>query len=208
MKIIMIGGEPATGKSTLMKLIKKGIETEEFSVKTAKGECTPDHELFILGIYDGGDHDGTDRLSMSVQPHAEKYIEKIYKKYPNSTILCEGDRLFNKKFLNYLEDYNYGVIILDVPTKTVDERHVSRGDSQSEVFIKGRRTKVRNIAKGFEVIIKPNVTKKDLKNNAKYIHSLIKMKDKKFVKHLEENVTSMKEKRQFITDDKAKHGFW
>lgn len=152
MKIIAIGGEPATGKTTLVRSLLAAYpgERTEFRDGLVRGyKFTPKDRpwLLVLGVYDGRDHfEGTDRLSMSVQPSVLKFLHGCDR---DLTVLFEGDRLFNKSFLTSCVDLvgKDDVLVLslfaDNPTKKA--RHASRGDAQGEVFLKGRRTKTRNI---------------------------------------------------------------
>ena len=74
-KVIAIGGEPATGKTTLMfELIKLADDWEIVKPKKLLDAMySKKQNLYILGKYanDGNVFQGTDRLSMAVQPDAE-----------------------------------------------------------------------------------------------------------------------------------------
>ena len=78
---------------------------------------------------------------MAVNKDFLRYVE-MKKRH----ILFEGDRLFslnNLRAINHL--YQLRVIILKQDESTLHKRHRDRGDTQSEVFLKGRKTKVANI---------------------------------------------------------------
>ena len=86
MKVIAIGGEPGTGKTTLMwKLIEQLKPEPKFS----EFKLVPYHQkdnVYILGKYEEGEtFAGTDRMSMSVQPEAIKFLATL----PNSKIKPE-----------------------------------------------------------------------------------------------------------------------
>jgi len=156
-KIIAIGGEPATGKSTLIKeFMKTATDWEPMSpVPLINGYFSYDYDLALLGKYEEGEQfPGTDRFSMAVQPQAEKYLywlEEMNAPHPN--VLFEGDRLFNAKFLEFcltLEHlFELHIILLKASRNQIDFRHKDRKDSQDEKFIKGRRTKYENIKANF-----------------------------------------------------------
>ena len=80
-RVIAMGGEPATGKTTLMfKLISMADDW-----KICKPEKLLDAmyseklNLYILGKYanDGNVFQGTDRLSMAVQPDANAFFSNL-----------------------------------------------------------------------------------------------------------------------------------
>jgi hypothetical protein len=95
--------------------------------------------LYILGKYENDDNpfQGTDRLSMAVQPDAVSFIQNN-----RSKVLFEGDRLFNSKFIDEIlkvtEDFR--ILVLTAPQQTIDQRHVDRKDNQSDQFKNGRKT--------------------------------------------------------------------
>lgn len=152
MTFVAIGGCPATGKTTLMKaIIEQLSQPKPFTFGKLKGQMHEKEKLFILGLYGvGGTFEGTDRLSMAVQPDAVKFLPFAHKK--GFRVLFEGDRLFNLKFLKAAaEVYPTRVLILKADEDTLHGRHEQRGDTQSEKFLKGRKTKYANIAKEIEV---------------------------------------------------------
>lgn len=171
MKIIAIGGEPAVGKSTLVTTLMGQLAKNEFMLKPSqfkmglvRGHTFSKSRLYVLGIYEGGKFDGTDRLSMSVQRDAEAFIEHVADKYPDWTVLFEGDRLFNRKFLDFCHKRigsGLSVMVLHASQNTKRSRHEGRGDTQTEVFLRGRATKIRNIIQsavqrisGFEIVLR------------------------------------------------------
>ena len=155
-KIIAIGGQPGTGKTTLMK---------EFLLDYEWVKCEPrkmlnalfceELGLYVLGKYEEGEtFAGTDRLSMAVQPTAQEFAEKC-----EYNILFEGDRIFNQSFLEFcmgLPDVELEVVYLKAPQELLEQRYKDRGSEQSETFLKGRATKYSNILSNFELM--PHVT--------------------------------------------------
>ncbi len=155
-KVIAMGGEPATGKTTLMfKLISMADDW-----KICKPEKLLDAmyseklNLYILGKYenDGNAFQGTDRLSMAVQPDAEKFFIGLDNDSNQGgydlNVIFEGDRLFNAKMLDFLSEKfpeNFKVLILTVKNSTLDQRHIDRKDDQDDKFKNSRKTKISNI---------------------------------------------------------------
>lgn len=147
LKVIAMGGEPATGKTTLMfKLIESADDWKIIKPeKLLDAMYSEKLNLYILGKYasDGNTFQGTDRLSMAVQPDAVKFIKSLN----SGNVIFEGDRLFNQKFIdeiaNVTEDYK--VLILRVADSTLDQRHIDRKDDQDDKFKNSRKTKISNI---------------------------------------------------------------
>jgi hypothetical protein len=147
-KCIAIGGQPAVGKTTLVKQFFINFSPwKAFKYKKLYGHYNEELNLVILGKYSASElFSGTDKLSMSVQPDFEEFIMKYKSKDtpPKYNVLFEGDRLFNKKSI----DLVHSVMWLDVfivESVNTNKRHIDRNDTQSEKFIKGRVTKTNNI---------------------------------------------------------------
>lgn len=99
-----------------------------------------------LGVELGARHNtfgGTDRLSMSVQPAAIRFLETWAAHWPDAAIVGEGDRLATAAFLDALDGT---VVWLDTPKAEAATRRVLRGSTQSSAWLKGRYTKVRRLA--------------------------------------------------------------
>ena len=147
-KVIAMGGEPATGKTTLMfKLIS--MADDQQTVKPQKlldAMYSKKLNLYILGKYenDGNVFQGTDRLSMAVQPDAVAFFESLNE----GNIIFEGDRIFNGKMLDRLSELfpnDFKVLILTASHNTKEQRHVDRKDDQDDKFKNSRATKISNI---------------------------------------------------------------
>ncbi|MEK9767827.1 MAG: hypothetical protein VW683_02800 [Betaproteobacteria bacterium] len=148
LKCVAIGGEPATGKTTLMKTFLEMVKPEDrLKFGLVRGHLSRTLNLAVLGLYgDGKTFEGTDMLSMAVNPHFVKYIEKN-----NRNIAFEGDRLFTVSNLEKLDKkYDLRLIILQQDEKELEKRHKKRNDTQTEKFLKGRKTKISNILSAFQ----------------------------------------------------------
>ncbi len=144
MKVIAIGGEPGSGKTTLMwKLIEKLKPEAKFN----EFKLVPYHQkdnVYVLGKYEEGEtFAGTDRMSMSVQPEAIKFLATL----PNDAIVIyEGDRLFTSSFLEHCnEKYDLSIIYLRTTKNERNIRYAKRGSNQNETWLAGRESKVNNI---------------------------------------------------------------
>lgn len=151
-KLIAVGGQPGTGKTTLFRTFmqgKKWIECEP--AKLISAMYNEELDLYVLGKYQEGEtFAGTDRLSMAVQPEVQKWIQKI-----NSNVLFEGDRIFNQSFLEFamgLDQTDMQVVYLKAPKDILEQRYRDRGSDQSEQFLRGRETKYSNILSNFELM--------------------------------------------------------
>jgi broad-specificity NMP kinase len=151
-KIIAVGGQPGTGKTTLFRKYmedKQWISTEP--AKLVSASYNTERDLYILGKYEDGEvFAGTDRLSMAVQPPLQEWI-----KSHNCNILFEGDRVFNQSFLEFcmgLPDTDLQIVYLKTPKNILEQRYKDRGSDQSEQFLRGRETKYSNILSNFELM--------------------------------------------------------
>jgi broad-specificity NMP kinase len=151
-KIIAVGGQPGTGKTTLFR---KYMEGKDWIVgepaKLVSASYNADRDLYILGKYDEGEtFAGTDRLSMAVQPPLQEWVASH-----NCNILFEGDRVFNQSFLEFcmgLPNTDLQVVYLKAPKTLLEQRYKDRGSEQSEQFLRGRETKYSNLLSNFELM--------------------------------------------------------
>lgn len=151
-KLIAVGGQPGTGKTTLFRKFMESYTWERVEPKKMLPALyCKELDLYILGKYEDGEtFAGTDRLSMAVQPVATKFVKET-----TSNILFEGDRIFNQSFLEMamdLKDVELQVVYLKVPDVMLKQRYVDRGSDQSETFLKGRATKYSNILSNFDLM--------------------------------------------------------
>ena len=178
MIVIGFGGEPATGKSRIMKAVmnelnEKPIVTNlKMDKHTIKLTLFIDNNVTVIGHYLPGEKfGGTDRLSMSIQPTMEIYLKNEIDKGSETTILFEGDRLFNKKFISYIKGL-YHVqsffFIVDCREHIKHERHAAR-DNQDESWLRGRATKVNNVRNEFDLVAVYNNIESDIPNIVDFI---------------------------------------
>lgn len=151
-KLIAVGGQPGTGKTTLFRKYMEGktwIECEP--AKLVSAMYNEKLDLYILGKYQTGEtFAGTDRLSMACQPPLQEWIRTN-----NSNILFEGDRVFNQSFLEYamaLPQTDLQIVYLKTPKDILEQRYIDRGSDQSEQFLRGRETKYSNLLSNFELM--------------------------------------------------------
>ncbi len=163
MRLIGIVGEPATGKTTLVRAVLKrmGKEYTDFKFRLVYGRQFPSG-LFVLGIFrDGEVFGGTDRLSMAVQPDAVRFLRKVP---DQATVLFEGDRLTRAGFLRAAGDGLF-LFVLEASASEKEKRHRDRADTQKPTFHRSRATLVARIASDFPSERLRNDTLKDLQQN-------------------------------------------
>lgn len=143
LKTVCLIGVPGSGKTTLFRSVLSYFPSRAyFASGLLKGECWHENNkpFYVFGTYQGTVFDGTDRLSMAVQPDAEKFMRSA----SGSVILFEGDRLGNQSFLSLAAELGeLKVFCLQNPEETVLQRRLFRGSKQSEIWLKGRASKVR-----------------------------------------------------------------
>lgn len=151
MKVVLICGEPATGKTTLafsvIKELGYGTPFKDGLVVGTKHLCQKDHPggpIYVIGVYAAGrGFWGTDKLSMAVMPQLKQWLSL---REARASVFMEGDRVTSTSFIAFLrEHYDVEVIVLTAGYGTLTRRHLTRGDTQSEIFLKGRRTKINKI---------------------------------------------------------------
>lgn len=175
-KIIAIGGQPAVGKSTIMKKFfekKKDLFIEIEPIKLVPCLFDTTNNLIVLGKYDEGEmFGGTDRYSMAVQPAATEFVKKS-----THNIVFEGDRLFNQSFLEMLSDLpdtELQIVYITASNKLIEQRHKERKDTQSEIFIKGRVTKHENLRSNFTFMPYTKVFENDTQEDLEIIVSYLR----------------------------------
>lgn len=155
MHVVIVMGEPGTGKTTLVRKFMERWGT--WKQMFTEWKLVPFHAFgryVVLGKYEEGEvFAGTDRMSMAVQPEAVAFLKECSARGVIG-VLFEGDRLTNLSFIEHcLENYDTQIFYLDVDPKTRASRYAERGSNQDEKFLKGRETKYANILTNFNVMM-------------------------------------------------------
>ena len=187
--VVGLGGEPASGKSTLATILIDSFEgpQEDFDHGLVKGHYFPEEKVVVLGLYDGeNDFNGTDRLSMAVMPEAQDFLDEAQDLFGEEslTIFFEGDRLFSNKFIDHCMNHDKTSqtkwVILLIDEQVADFRHKDRDDDQSDKFISGRRTKYHRILERWDIAQSveklENNTSEDQETNLEFLQNLIRRK--------------------------------
>lgn len=154
MKIQGYIGLPASGKSTIVRGLKKQHKcTIAGKHKTFRYHTNEAGDVVIAGIYDMGDtfvFEGTDRLSMSVLPEAIEFLKA------NKNIrlfIWEGDRFTNYKFFKYVyRNHDAVTYLVHVDDVVRMERMSLRGSKpMNKTWEKAYRTRIEKIVQKFPV---------------------------------------------------------
>lgn len=167
-KVIYIAGVPASGKSSLIKLVRDNLfaDFKEFKHGLCRGIESADGKYKMLGVFDGSTFEGTDKLSMAVINDAIRYIKGLQQGKAKTVVFVEGDRLFNHRFLS---ETHALLLIIDADEMVLKSRHEGRGDRQTETFLRSRRSKIENFIKKYKFGRNWNNTLQDQERILTYI---------------------------------------
>ena len=155
MKIIGLIGEPAAGKSTVMRgliasLGEGVLRKEGLVVYTEFAE----DKVFVAGIYDEAVFSGTDRTAKSCGP---KYREWLLAKvsdpeFSDWKFYWEGERFSNSKFFDFFLTLPVTPVTyyLAADETVLNERNAGRSN-QNPTWRKGMATRMRNLREGYPV---------------------------------------------------------
>lgn len=151
-RVVYLVGYPGAGKSTAVK------EALRWLRRTAEPRTDPvPHvrfgDVWHLGPLDRpGGFDGTDGLSMSIQPRVVDWLGDAEVMAGCRVLLAEGDRLANASFLDAVREAGHHLVLahLDAPVDVAQQRAADRAVRlhraiQTFTWWKGRVTKVDNL---------------------------------------------------------------
>lgn len=169
-KIIALGGEPATGKTTVIRMLIDHMAEmgafQTFTFGKLQGHAHPESKIIILGVYKLSEtFAGTDRLAISVHQDAKRFLTSSRQTgFRGYSLIFEGDRLFAKDFLKDCKaTASTDLIVVKASKGTLRRRHIERADDQTESWLRQRAAKVADICKTFhDVEYWENESKRDL----------------------------------------------
>lgn len=138
-RLVYLVGEPGVGKSTLARaLMGEDVVQHDRPIAHLVSTCG----LVEIGVRREA-FSGTDGLSMSVHARAHGWMAT----FPYPVVLAEGDRLACWSFLDGCAAMGWDVHLVHVvcSPNTIAQRLLERGTPQNGTWIKGRRSKVRNL---------------------------------------------------------------
>ena len=175
--IIMIGGIPCSGKSTLMRNILSELGSHEDVEPMKLFPCQKYGDTLVVGRYPAGEtFGGTDRISYGAIPKFRDFINQEAPKHKH--IFLEGDRFFRAADIEWLiSEHNASVYVLTVSAEEAKRRHIQREDTQTAKWLQGRSSQISNIMTNFmlmgDLLIRENETTEDSENLKKEILSTI-----------------------------------
>lgn len=154
MRLLVITGAPATGKSTLMREMLHRLHPADSVINwgLVRGQVHRADKVFVLGDYTDpqAKFSGTDKLAMNVQPQVVNFLISLMAapEYADWTVWCEGDRLANASFLLAMTEAGMEtrLVVLRASEEAKRKRHSARMDTQDPKWVKGRETKVEKLA--------------------------------------------------------------
>ena len=155
--IAIVGGVPCSGKSTLIREIIKELGSAEDVEPFPLFKSQKHGDILVVGRYPENEtFGGTDKLSYGTINKFRDFIIQEQPKYKH--IIVEGDRFFRSVDLEWIvENYDTKVFVLTVDSDEEKRRHVERNDTQSEVWLSGRRSQISNILTNFNLMGKIEV---------------------------------------------------
>lgn len=163
MRVLAIIGFPGVGKSTLMRLMigmlghEKPLPARRYGLMDyhlVHPTATQTGDIAVLGKYGGAfeTFSGTDKLSMAVQPDAERFM--INHPAGLTGIAFEGDRLGNASFLRVCQKADkFRLVVLSTDPGTLAARRAGREAAvqkqQDPTWLAGRESKVTNLQRNF-----------------------------------------------------------
>lgn len=157
MKIIGLIGEPAAGKSTVMKKLIASLSPISAVVKNGLVVYTlyPEDKVIIAGKYEEGvTFCGTDTLSKGCGPKYREWLQaaQTEHRFEDYTFYFEGERFSNSKFFDffYSECKDVTIYYLEADENVLNERNAARSN-QNDSWRKGMRTRMLNLKNGYPV---------------------------------------------------------
>ena len=165
--IIMIGGIPCSGKSSLTRNILSELGSAVNAEPMKLFACQKYDDVLVVGRYDDNTFGGTDRLSYGTINKFRDFIDQEAPKHKH--IVIEGDRFFRSADIEWVLDNHEAICyILTVSAEEEKRRHLERQDTQTEKWLRGRRSQISNIQTNFALMgrieIRQNETMEDSEN--------------------------------------------
>lgn len=154
-------GYPGSGKTTLMNTMLNPY-FRECLYKPVKHTVYPELSAMELG-WRNLQHAlfmGTDTLPFDAQPKVIEWLQHE----PYAIVFGEGDRLGNRKFRDclLLQGIDFRLIYLEISAELALYRRRQRGTYQDATWVKGRMTKVNNLAADADYRLDGNQSPKEL----------------------------------------------
>lgn len=152
-QLIYIVGAPGSGKTTLMRAVTDPWTRHSIDTPAGSPRKLPRDLLFnaagdLVAVELGkrrGTFSGTDALGMTAIEAAVPWLGTM----EAQTVLCEGARLANARFLSAAISFGYTVHLLHLSHPRVEEWRAKRaaqlGKEQKASWVKGAATRAANL---------------------------------------------------------------
>ena len=139
--IILIGGIPCSGKSTVMRQLIERLEEPKLLEPIPLFKCQEHGDILVCGQYPKDEtFGGTDRLSYGAIPKFRGFVDAMNAQYKH--VIIEGDRFFRAEDIEWcVREHETLVYILTVSPEEEKRRHIEREDTQTEKWL--QRVEVR-----------------------------------------------------------------
>lgn len=140
-QIWVVIGQSGAGKTTLVK--ERFIRGRDIKIFDKPIKHSIVEDTLLIGHY-GIDRrcQGTDTLGYNQLPDILTFIESQKDNY--RVIVAEGDRINNRKFLEFIKDKNPHMVVVLCSVETSLQRLRAAGSQITETFVKTTRTKALN----------------------------------------------------------------
>ena len=152
MKSIGLIGEPAVGKTTVMRGVIEGLDLRPHKLGKAKWMECDSEKIILMGNYNGHIFDGTDRLSMACYTDLENAVGYFSHYKKDYRMLWEGDRMTRDRWLDCLVGWELKLYHLWGEASEVAERRQNRGTGQNESWVAGRKSLCDRLSKERDAI--------------------------------------------------------
>lgn len=146
MKVTMIIGAPAVGKSRLAReLLDRLAPTTFHRIPYVTWHESVDGTI-VIGDYSDTLHKypGTDKLSMACQPRVIRQLIK-WQNWGTKSVIFEGDRLGNDSMIKALQYMGVDLEVIQLICSGLSARRSRERPEQSTKFQASRDTKIENM---------------------------------------------------------------
>lgn len=173
-RVIGIVGAPASGKTTLMRAVRRRLGTAEGGrFGLLRYEVYTQSRCLVLGVFRPNDpFPGSDRLPGRATDYARLLFRDGHQWLGDGwTVLWDGPRFARSATLTAARDLTLWRLV--VPAEQLELRHAERMDNQSPRWLAGMRRELAAFCARWPVTDVPNATPGDLERNTEALLTLI-----------------------------------
>lgn len=144
-------GAPACRKTSVVRAVLAGSSHPAYRIGNCHYCLLRGKPVAVLGIYDGGLFDGTDKLSYAVASKA-MLVARALRRQGIERVLWEGDRLARRCWLDTFDSEFGPLAMRHYIAHDTDERCRERGSKQSLSWRSGRRSLCARLALQYNAV--------------------------------------------------------